>query len=145
MNRHTIRTGLGFTLFEILIVVVVIGILAAIVVPRFSDAAFKAREQVAIDFEKSLEKGVAMYVAQRGHAPTSFNNWVSFGGGSSRNYVRVDSGIRNQLANSNENVGITSTQIKFVFPEGYTATYNLQAGGRIQAGSADARLVSTYW
>lgn len=37
--RHPFRSGLGFTLIEILIVVVILGILAAIVIPQFSDAS----------------------------------------------------------------------------------------------------------
>ncbi|MFZ4576500.1 MAG: prepilin-type N-terminal cleavage/methylation domain-containing protein [Phycisphaerales bacterium] len=132
-RSHFHRLTRAFTLIEILVVVVVIGILAAIVVPRFSDAAYKAREQVALDFEQSLEKGVAMYVAAHGKAPPSFYSWVSYGGGTTRNYVRIDSKIRNQLANPRADVVISANRIKFVFPEGYTATYDYQPGGRIHA------------
>ena len=40
----TKRKNSGFTLVEILIVVVILGILAAIVIPQFSQASNEARE-----------------------------------------------------------------------------------------------------
>ena len=44
MNKHIVRRrAAGFTLIEIMVVVVILGILAAIVVPRVMDAPDKAR------------------------------------------------------------------------------------------------------
>ena len=43
-KRHLSRTRRAFTLIEILIVVVILGILAAIVIPQFTDASNEAME-----------------------------------------------------------------------------------------------------
>ena len=41
------RAKSGFTLVEVLIVVVILGILAAVVIPQFSDASTEAKESRA--------------------------------------------------------------------------------------------------
>ncbi|HVT88406.1 MAG TPA: type II secretion system protein [Tepidisphaeraceae bacterium] len=62
----------GFTLIEILIVVVILGILATIVVPQFSNASHEAKENSLKDDLRYLRTQIAVYKAQhRDVAPGS--------------------------------------------------------------------------
>jgi general secretion pathway protein G len=54
----------GFTLVEILIVVVILGILAAIVVPQFTNAANEARQGNVETQTSTLENQLELYAAQ---------------------------------------------------------------------------------
>lgn len=54
----------GFTLVEILIVVVILGILAAIVVPQFTNAANEARTGNVLTQTSTLENQVELFAAQ---------------------------------------------------------------------------------
>ena len=58
------RIKKAFTLVEILIVVVILGILAAIVIPRFSDASHQARESALKDNVRFLRSQIQLYKAQ---------------------------------------------------------------------------------
>ncbi len=53
----------AFTLVEILIVVVILGILAAIVTPQFASATSQAQEVATLDQLNKLRRAIAMYYA----------------------------------------------------------------------------------
>ncbi len=54
----------GFTLVEILIVVVILGILAAIVIPQFTDASTEARQSSLCSDLQTLRSQIQLYKVQ---------------------------------------------------------------------------------
>ena len=54
----------GFTLVEILIVVIILGILAAIVIPQFTEASDSARESALVSDLQTLRSQIELYKIQ---------------------------------------------------------------------------------
>ncbi len=74
MNIHKIRRPLmsaGFTLIEIMVVVVILGILAGIVVPRIMDNPEKARIVKAQSDIRAIESALNMYRLEQFNYPTT--------------------------------------------------------------------------
>src|SRR5436190_15454775 len=61
--RRTVRKG-GFTLVEILIVVIILGILAAIVIPQFTSASQDARKNSLASQLQTLRSQIELYKLQ---------------------------------------------------------------------------------
>jgi general secretion pathway protein G len=58
------RAKSGFTLVEILIVVVILGILAAIVIPQFTNASEEAKESALVSDLQTMRSQIELYKAQ---------------------------------------------------------------------------------
>ena len=68
--RHG-RNPYGFTLIEIMVVVVILGILAAIIIPRISDRPEQARRTKAIMDIKSIETALSLFHMDNGFYPST--------------------------------------------------------------------------
>ncbi len=67
----------GFTLVEILIVVVILGILAAIVIPQFTEASTEAKLSALCTDLQTLRSQIELYKIQHNDVPPSFANYVA--------------------------------------------------------------------
>jgi type II secretion system protein G len=67
------RTGnpRGFTLIEMLVIVVIIGILMVIMIPIFQSAIQKTKQKTTMSDMSDLAKAIMSYVTDVGSAPTS--------------------------------------------------------------------------
>jgi len=71
MNINNRRHQRGFTLIEIMVVVVILGILAAIIIPKISDRPEQARRTKAIMDIKSIETALSLYQMDNGSYPST--------------------------------------------------------------------------
>ncbi len=70
MNRHS-HPERGFTLLELLVVLVVLGLLAGIVAPRYFNQLGKSEAKVARAQIEGLVKALDIYRLEVGHYPSS--------------------------------------------------------------------------
>jgi general secretion pathway protein G len=71
----------GFTLVEVLIVVLILGILASIVIPQFSNTSRDARRSALSSTVQSVRSQIGMYKLQHGDTlPDLATDWSPFMG-----------------------------------------------------------------
>ena len=71
-----IRTSKGFTLIELMVVIVIIGVLAALAIPKFMDAATKAKMSEIPTVVGSWDHAVLGRLAEVGALPTVITDLV---------------------------------------------------------------------
>jgi prepilin-type N-terminal cleavage/methylation domain-containing protein len=123
----------AFSLVEVLIVVVIIGILASVVAVNYSRTSTEAFQALAHDFERQLRSGAAVHFSQTGLTPASFATFVDADPAPpSTGTVAVDANIRAELADPAAQV-VFGNQLRLTFRNGLEATYTIDAQGVIVA------------
>lgn len=74
----------GFTLIELMIVVAIIGILAAVAIPAYSDYTARAQISEAMSLTAGTKTGIVEYIADNGALPVAV---TSIGGTDTGKYV----------------------------------------------------------
>jgi len=124
----------GFTLIEILIVVIILGILAAIVIPQFSGASTQARTSAVESTVQTLRNQIALYKLQHGDTlpdltASGGNNWTLLTATSTYNGTTVGPYMQavptNSLSNGFLVVNGTSAG---GFQVGYDYVYDFNSG-----------------
>jgi len=71
-----IRTNKGFTLIELMVVIVIIGVLAALAIPKFTDASTKAKAAEAPTVLATFDHSTLARIAETGQCPAAITDLV---------------------------------------------------------------------
>ena len=78
-HQQTSRRDAGFTLLELIVVMIIIGVLAAIAVPAFARHMKSAREAVLKEDLQTLRGAIDSYTVDKPKAPQPLDDRVSSG------------------------------------------------------------------
>ena len=96
LNKQIQRRDAGFTLIEILLVVVIIGILAAVAVPRLTGNVEKAQKNAARQGVSVIEGAIDVYEVDNGKLPETLQSLITKGSEPNWNgpYLRKAAGLK---------------------------------------------------
>lgn len=80
------RSTQGFTLVEIMIVVVIIGLLAAMAIPAFQKVRASSQDKAVLNNLRQLSSAADQYFLEQGVSTVSYGDLV---GGGSSNYIKA--------------------------------------------------------
>jgi len=114
----------GFTLIELMIVVAIIGILAAIAIPAYQNYTIRAQVTEGLSLADGWKTSIAEFYAQQGTFPTSCSST-----GNAASGVMVCAGATTGKYVSSVNIGAAAGVIAI--------TYGIQANSKINGAVLD--------
>lgn len=115
VGKNTQNRAAGFTIVELLIVIVVIGILAAITIVAFNGIQERAKNTQRISAAKDWQKIITLYTADKGAYPASIiSNHVCLGSGYPTD-LETPPVTTNQDCNLSSNVKHPHTSVSAAF------------------------------
>jgi prepilin-type N-terminal cleavage/methylation domain-containing protein len=131
------RTQKGFTLIELMIVVVIIGILAALAIPRFMRATTKSKQSEA---KQILKQIYVMQHAYRQEKDTYTANGLSASAGGVFAVLGVEimTSARYTYAITADSTTFTATATANLDDDGTVDTWTINEAGNLQCTTNDA-------
>jgi general secretion pathway protein G len=105
MRKHRINLarywlgGQGFTLIEILIVVVILGVLGAVVLPRFSDATMQTRETTLKDDLRYVRTQIIVFKANHGNNAPGYPSGKPLASPTEQAFLMQMTGVTDEFCN----------------------------------------------
>ena len=130
-KMQTKKTKRGFTITELVIVIAVIAILAAVLIPTFSNVINRANESAAMQEARSEWSNFQVEVAT--NTPEKNDYLIASG----EYYFIVEDGQFNEEALAE---GVSNTSL----PAGYSAAVEIQNGTEIDVGTTENPFKITY-
>jgi len=114
-----IKSSKGFTLVEIMIVVVIIGLLAAMAIPAFQKVRASSQDKAVLNNLRQLGSAADQYFLENGVSAVASSNLV---GTNSSNYVKAVQTVAGEsyAATLNQGAAVTATNVAGA----RTITYN---------------------
>jgi type IV pilus assembly protein PilA len=102
--KFALRSRCAFTLVEIMIVVVIIGVLAALALPQWQRVRAASQDKAVLNNARQLSGAADQYYLETGSDNAAFSNLVG-----ASNYVKVLTTVAAEIYPNNYTQGVTIT------------------------------------